>query len=95
MNIKDIEAFICNGFDNTKEVIMGVFGKTADAFNDYDVVVNVTEHGKGHFAEPTGSRLYHRKYRLYVGNAVLVALGVISAVAIAVGVYSLIDNVKN
>ena len=95
MNAKEIGTYIGNGFDKAKEVILAAFGKSADAYNDYDVVVNVTEHGKGHFAEPTGSRLYHRKYRLYVGNAVLVALGVISAVAIAVGVYSLIDNVKN
>ena len=95
MNIKDIEAFICNGFDNTKEVIMGVFGKSADAFNDYDVVVNVTEHGKGPDQEPTGSRAYHRKYRINLGNLVLVVLGVVAAIAVAVGIYSLVDNGKD
>ena len=94
MNAKDIGIFIGNGFDKAKEIILGAFGKTADAYNDYDVVVNVTEHGKGPDQEPTGSRAYHRKYRLNIGNAVLVALGIISALAITFGICSLVNNRK-
>ena len=47
MSAKEIGTYIGNGFDKVKEIILAVFGKTVDAYNDYDVVVNVTEHGKG------------------------------------------------
>ena len=95
MNAKEIGTYIGNGFDKAKEVILAAFGKSADAYNDYDVVVNVTEHGKGPDQEPTGSRAYHRKYRINLGNLVLVVLGVVAAIAVAVGIYSLVDNGKD
>ena len=94
MSAKEIGTYIGNGFDKVKEIILAVFGKTVDAYNDYDVVVNVTEHGKGPNEEPTGSRSYRRKYRVNLGNVVLVALGVITVLAAAIGIYSIVDNKK-
>ena len=94
MSAKEIGTYIGNGFDKVKKVILAVFGKTADACDDYDIVVNVTERGKGPDAEPTGSRIYHRKYRINLGDVVLVVLGVVSAIAAAIGIYSLVNKIK-
>lgn len=89
MTGKEIGRYIGNGLDKTKEVVLAVFGKTADAFNDYDVTVNVVEHGKGADADPTGTRNYHHKYRVNLGNVVLAVMGGITVLAIALGIASL------
>ena len=92
MSAKEIGTYIGNGLDKAKDVILSIFGKTGDAFNDYDVTVNVTEHGKGPDAEPTGTRVYHNKYKVYIGNVVLAAIGVATVLAIILGIKSLIDK---
>lgn len=94
MSAKEIGTYIGNGFDKVKEIILAVFGKTVDAYNDYDVVVNVTEHGKGPNEEPTGTRAYHQKYRVNLGNVVLIALGAITVLATAIGIFSIVEHNK-
>ena len=92
MTGKEIGTFIGNGLDKTKEVVLGAFGKTADAFNDYEVTVNVVEHGKGADAEPTGTRNYHKNYRINLGNVVLAVIGGLTLLAIVLGIASIFDK---
>ena len=89
MTGKEIGKYIGNGLDKTKEIVLSLFGKTADAFNDYEVNVNVIEHGKGADAEPTGTRNYHQKYRVNLGNVVLAVIGGVTVLTIALGIASL------
>ena len=92
MTGKEIGKFIGNGLDKTKEIVLALFGKTADAFNDYEVNVNVVEHGKGADAEPTGTRNYHHKYRVNLGNVAIAVIGAVTVLAITIGIASLFDK---
>jgi ABC-type sugar transport system permease subunit len=92
MTGKEIGRYIGNGLDKTKEIVLALFGKTADAFNDYDVNVNVVEHGKGADAEPTGTRNYHHKYRINLGNVALAAIAGLTVLAITLGIASLFNK---
>ena len=89
---KEIGKFMCNGLEKTKAGILSLFGKSADAFNEYEVSLNVTEHGKGANEEPTGTLTCQKKYRLDLGNVVLIGLGIVSAVAIVALIASLFDK---
>ncbi len=92
MTGKEIGCSIGNGLNKAKAGILAIFGKTGDAFNDYDVIVNVVEHGKGEAAEPTGTRNYHRKYRINLGNVALAVVGGLMVLAIVIGITSLFDK---
>lgn len=89
---KEIGKFMCNGLEKTKAGILSLFGKSADAFNEYEVSLKVTEHGKGADEEPTGTLTCQKKYRLDLGNVVLIGLGIVSAVAIVALIASLFDK---
>ena len=89
---KEIGKFMCNGLEKTKAGILSLFGKSADAFNEYEVSLKVTEHGKGANEEPTGTLTCQKKYRLDLGNVVLIGLGIVSAVAIVALIASLFDK---
>ena len=89
---KEIGKFMCNGLERTKAGILSLFGKSADAYNEYELSLKVTEHGKGKNAEPTGEITCQKKYRVDLGNVVLVTLGVVSVVAIVALIASLFDK---
>ena len=89
---KEIGKFVCNGLHKTKTGILSLMGMSADAFNEYEVSLKVTEHGKGANEEHTGSLNYQKKYKIDLGNAILVGLGIISAVSIVVLSASLCDK---
>ena len=89
---KEIEKFMCNGLEKTKAGILSFFGKSADAFNEYEVSLKVTEHGKGPKEEPTGTITCQKKYRVDLGNVVLAVLGIVSVVAIVAFIASLFDK---
>lgn len=89
---KEIGKFMCNGLEKTKSGILSLFGKSSDAFNEYEVSLKVTEHGHGANEEPTGTLACQKKYRVDLGNVVLAVLGVVSVVSIVVLVASLFDK---
>ena len=89
---KEIGKFMCNGLEKTKSGILSLFGKSADAFNEYEVSLKVTEHGKGANEEPTGTLTRQKKYRVDLGNVVLAVLGIVSVVAIVVFIATLFDK---
>ena len=89
---KEIGKFMCNGLEKTKAGILSLFGKSADAFNEYEVSLKVTEHGKGANEEPTGTLTCQKKYRVDLGNVVLASLGVVFVVSIVVFIESLFDK---
>lgn len=89
---KEIGKFIYNGLEKTKAGILSLFGKSADAFNEYEVSLKVTEHGKGANEEPTGTLACQKKYRVDLGNVVLAVLGIVSVVAIVAFIASLFDK---
>ena len=92
MCVKEIGKCMCRGIAKTKTGILSLFGKSADAFNEYEVSLKVTEHGKGANEEPTGTLTCQKKYRVYLGNLVLAVLGVVSVVAITAFIASLFDK---
>ena len=89
---KEIGKFMCNGIERTKAGILSLFGKSADAYNEYELSLKVTEHGKGANEEPTGSLTCQKKYRVDLGNVVLAALGIVSVIAIVALIASLFDK---
>ena len=89
---KEIGKLVCNGLEKTKAGILSLFGKSADAYNEYELSLKVTEHGKGAKEEPTGALTCQKKYRIDLGNAVLGILGIVSVITIVALIASLFDK---
>ena len=92
MKITEIITFAVNTFSRIKDYILDFFGKSEDAYNEYDLSLTVTDHHNGDEFEPTGKKTYNSKIKVYLGNVVTAALALFSALTVIKAIKSLFNR---
>ena len=81
MTFHDLISFISNTISEIKSSILSLFGKSDDAYNEYDLSLTVTGHHFGEDFDPTGKKVYGKKFRIYLGNIVAAVVALLSALS--------------
>ena len=81
MTFHDLISFISNTISEIKSSILSLFGKSDDAYNEYDLSLTVTGHHFGEDFDPTSKKVYGKKFRVYLGNIVATVVALISALS--------------
>lgn len=81
MTFHDLISFISNTVSEIKSNVLSLFGKSDDAYNEYDLSLTVTGHHFGEDFDPTSKKVYGKKFRVYLGNIVATIVALISALS--------------
>lgn len=81
MTFHDLISFISNTISEIKSNVLSLFGKSDDAYNEYDLSLTVTGHHFGEDFDPTSKKVYGKKFRVYLGNIVATVVALISALS--------------
>ncbi len=88
----DLIRFLYNLAEKMKNGILGFFGKAEDAYNEYDLSLTVTGHHDGEDFAPTGKKTYNRRIKVRLGDMILAAIALFSALSVLKSLKNMFDR---